>query len=293
MSSVISYRAGVIIAHLPPTWRTAIEGFADWLITAGRAIGTRKLRCGHIRALAEALPAQRPEDLELDDLVGYLAARQWAAETRRSHRSSLVKFFGWLYVSGRRGDNPAALLPTVAVPQAVPRPAPERVLRAALVAADDRARLMVALAAFGGLRRGEIATTRGDNILEDLSEDDDGYSLRVTGKGGRVRIVPLPDGVAHAVLARGEFWTFPGAIDGHLSPSRVGEIVSALMPDNWSAHTLRHRFASAAYAGDRDIRAVQELLGHASVRTTQIYTAVPNGARRAAVRHASAGYYAA
>lgn len=49
----------------------------------------------------------------------------------------------------------------------------------------------------------------------------------------------------------------------------------------WTAHTLRHRFASTAYAGSRDIRTVQELLGHSSVATTQIYTAVPDGSIRA------------
>ena len=59
------------------------------------------------------------------------------------------------------------------------------------------------------------------------------------------------------------------------------------LPDAWTTHTLRHRFASAAYAADRDIRAVQELLGHASVSTTQIYTAIPAEAARRAVASAA------
>ncbi|MCF8605174.1 tyrosine-type recombinase/integrase [Gordonia sp. HY442] len=145
---------------------------------------------------------------------------------------------------------------------------------------------MVSLAAFAGLRRGEIATTRGDQ----LADDYDGPVLRVLGKGGRTRLVPLDAGIAAQIAARGQGWTFPGQIDGHLSPAHVGKIVSRLMPGDWTAHTLRHRFASAAYSDARDIRAVQELLGHASVRTTQIYTAVPDGARRAAVAAAAAGY---
>ena len=73
-----------------------------------------------------------------------------------------------------------------------------------------------------------------------------------------------------------------------IGPSgHVGKIVSRLLPDGWTTHTLRHRFASAAYRADRDIRAVQDLLGHADVRTTQIYTAIPDHARRRACSAAS------
>lgn len=66
------------------------------------------------------------------------------------------------------------------------------------------------------------------------------------------------------------------------APAHVGKLISRTLPAGWTTHTLRHRFASQAYAVDRDIRAVQELLGHASVVTTQIYTAIPDNARRRA-----------
>ena len=65
------------------------------------------------------------------------------------------------------------------------------------------------------------------------------------------------------------------------------KLIARTLPDAWTTHTLRHRFASAAYAADRDIRAVQELLGHASVSTTQIYTAIPAEAARRAVASAA------
>ncbi|WP_022899139.1 tyrosine-type recombinase/integrase, partial [Humibacter albus] len=77
---------------------------------------------------------------------------------------------------------------------------------------------------------------------------------------------------------------FPGRVDGHLSAAYVSKLISRALPEGVTAHPLRHRFASRAYAAERDIRAVQELLGHASVATTQIYTAVPDAAlRRAAL----------
>jgi site-specific recombinase XerD len=63
----------------------------------------------------------------------------------------------------------------------------------------------------------------------------------------------------------------------------VSNVIGSLLADGWTAHTLRHRFASLCYAHERDLRAVQELLGHASITTTQIYTAVPDGAMRDAV----------
>ena len=153
---------------------------------------------------------------------------------------------------------------------------------------------MLALGACAGLRRAEIATCRGDALERDL----DGWSLRVLGKGGRVRRVPLTDDMADQISARGTGWTFQGQVSdgqavlgdrtaGHLSAGRVGELVSELLPNPWTTHTLRHRFASAAYRADRDIRAVQELLGHVSVATTQVYTAVPDDAKRRAARAAS------
>jgi integrase/recombinase XerC len=78
-------------------------------------------------------------------------------------------------------------------------------------------------------------------------------------------------------------WLFPTASDGHLSVHYVGELVDAVLPDGWSMHTLRHRFASRAYRGTRNLRAVQMLLGHESIATTERYTAVDDNEMRAAM----------
>ena len=70
---------------------------------------------------------------------------------------------------------------------------------------------------------------------------------------------------------------------GPITAVRMGEIVGGCLPPGWTCHTLRHRFATAAYAVERDLRAVQDLLGHAKPETTAIYAAVPEGALRSAV----------
>lgn len=114
------------------------------------------------------------------------------------------------------------------------------------------------------------------------TRDVEGDRLRVLGKGGRVRLIPLHPTLLAEISQAPAGWLFPGFTDGHLAPHTVSKNLSALLP-GCSAHQLRHRFASLCYAADRDIRAVQELLGHASVSTTQVYTAVPSGALMSAV----------
>ncbi|GAA1003339.1 tyrosine-type recombinase/integrase [Nocardiopsis tropica] len=213
----------------------------------------------------------------------WLANEGWQPNTRRAAQASLRVFFGWMHATGRRGDNPAAVLPRVRAVMGRPRPCPDLAVKRAMRDAGERELLMLLLGGCVGLRRAEIAACRGDHVEQTFF----GYALKVLGKGGRVRMVPITDDVAEAILARGQGWTFPGQVDGHLSPAYVGKRVSRLLPDGWTTHTLRHRFASAAYLAERDIRAVQELLGHASVATTQIYTAVPDDAKRRAAHAAS------
>lgn len=110
----------------------------------------------------------------------------------------------------------------------------------------------------------------GAGVLEDIK----GQWLRVIGKGGHARMVPLPPHLAARVKRRGEGYVFPGQIDGHLSARRVGELIRECLPAGMTPHQLRHRYATTVYRSSGDIRAVQELLGHARLDTTMIYTAV-------------------
>lgn len=262
--------------NLAMRWSSAVAAFDAHLAAGGRTPATRELRRYHLYRLADDV-ARGPETVATGDLEAWLANPDWSQNTRRSARSSIVSFFRWARVSGLREDDPAETLLSVPGVIGKPRPCPEQALRQALMGADERARLMIALAAGVGLRRSEIAQVRGEHVEDGL----DGPVLRVVGKGGRERLLPIDEDLA-ARLRQRQGWAFPSPTGDHLTPAHVGKIVSRLLPRGWTTHTLRHRFATAAYRADRDIRAVQELLGHASVATTQIYTAIPDDARRRA-----------
>ncbi|WP_419817020.1 tyrosine-type recombinase/integrase [Glaciibacter flavus] len=138
---------------------------------------------------------------------------------------------------------------------------------------------MLRLAHDAGLRRREIALVHSDDVFEDLH----GWSLRVHGKGNKERDVPLTPRLAFELRALPYGWAFPGAIDGHLSPRRVGELAVDVLPSPWTIHTLRHSFATRAYGHESDLFVVQELLGHASPATTRVYVQVQSSKLRSTV----------
>lgn len=252
---------------------------------AGRPESTIGLRTYHVERVMREIEAS-PWALSTEQLVEWLAAQDWAAETRRAYRASLRVFYAWARASGRRADSPADLIPPIKLPRRRPRPAPESYFTDALQAASQREWFMLNLAGVCGLRRGEIARVRRDHVMEDLV----GWTLRVVGKGGHERLVPLPDDLARAILRQPPGWLFPSPKrSGPLTAAHVGVLVSALLPEGWTCHTLRHRCATRAYADRRDLRAVQELLGHAKPETTALYTEVPLDAVRSAVMAARAG----
>ncbi len=267
----------------PMPWKVALPKWEMYLRSVGAPEATISLRIYHGQRLARAFPDGH-QSVTFDALVEWLAGQQWSPNTRRSYRSSLRALWSWLMATGHAKGSPAHLLPPVRVPRARPRPAPEDAYRFALSIADRRARLAIMLAGMCGLRRGEIARAR----REDMEADLIGWVLRVKGKGGHVRLVPLPDEVVTEVERVESGWLFPSSHGGHLTPHHLGKIVSANLPGDLTTHTLRHRCATVAYAGSRDLRAVQELLGHAKPETTAAYTAVPDDAVRRAMLHAAA-----
>ncbi|MFC4127378.1 tyrosine-type recombinase/integrase [Nocardia rhizosphaerae] len=217
-----------------------------------------------------------PWEVGADALIGWAGRQDWKLETRRCFRSSALQFYRWGIEAGRATDNPALRLPRVRPAEPIARPTPEHAYVAAVIGAPPRERLMLRLAAECGMRRGEVSRVHSDDLLQSI----DGWSLIVHGKGGKDRCVPLPDSLAAELRALGAGYAFPGADKGHLSAAWVGKLVTRRLPGNFTMHTLRHRFGTQAYAVDRDILAVQALLGHASPVTTRRYVRVPDASLR-------------
>lgn len=261
----------------PVPWRRSIEGWTDTLKAAGLSAQTIKSRRYKMVHLAALLMPSGPEDVTTEQIVQVFARQQWKPETRKAYRNTISSFFRWLHKSGRRSDDPSLDVPRVKKPHAHPRPCPDRYIAVAMEMATSSERLMIRLGAECGLRRGEIAAVHSDDVVADSA----GRSLIVRGKGDKQRIVPLPDDLACIIMdARG--YLFPGRFGGHVEESYIGDHISRLLPDGYAAHTLRHRFATTAYAATHDLFVVAELLGHESVETTEHYVAMPDGRLREA-----------
>lgn len=212
---------------------------------------------GHVWA---ATPAQA---------AAWLDHPAWAPETRHSRLSALKGLYRWGLRAGLTGTDPTVMLDSVPVPRAVARPCPAPVVERALMTAPRQVAAMLLLAYDCGLRRAEIAGFDLGSV--------DGRVAAVVGKGGHGRLVVVTGRTRAALGPAAAGWAFPAPGGGHLSPDRVGRAVAAALGGGWTAHTLRHAFATRAYERAGDIVAVQQLLGHASVATTQRYIATDLG----------------
>ncbi|HZP21129.1 MAG TPA: tyrosine recombinase XerC [Bauldia sp.] len=148
---------------------------------------------------------------------------------------------------------------------------------------DARNRAVLALLYGSGLRISEaLGLARRD------APASRNAALRVRGKGGKERVVPVLPGVADAIAEYMRLCPYTGPADGPLFLGKRGERLSPRivqremerlrgafgLPDSATPHALRHSFATHLLAAGGDLRAIQELLGHASLSTTQVYTAV-------------------
>lgn len=269
------------MAVIPPEWSRALEDFSAAQRVAGKAPATITLRRDQLSLLARHVQVG-PWEVTTEDLVDWLASREWSQERRRSVRTTLRVFYGWAHRSDWLSHNISEGLPPITAMRPNPRPTPDMVYRRAKLAADQRARLMLRLACEVGMRRAEVAQVHSRDLERDLG----GWSLVVHGKGRRVRVVPLPASLALELQRRPDGWAFPGR-HGHLTPERVGRIIRDLLGDGYTMHGLRHRFATLAYQTDRDVFTLQAVLGHASPETTRRYVQVPSDAMRRMVDQVS------
>lgn len=260
---------------IPEDWRIEADGWLESLKAAGYTNQTLRSRRYKLCKLARDLHTS-PYVVTEADIIHVFAVNNWKPETLKGYRNTIVSFYKYLQHAKLRLDNPAEELPAIRKQRPKPRPCPDRYIYAALQHANEQEVIMIRLAAECGLRRHEIAKVHSNDVICDLL----GKSLIVVGKAGVQRIVPIPEDLAD-IIEQANGYVFPGRWSGHVEESYIGSHISRLLPKGWSAHTLRHRYATTTYAATHDIYVVSKLLGHASVETTQNYTALPESRLRA------------
>lgn len=228
-------------------------------------------------------------------LFDYFAWRSRAGYSPRSNArllSALRAFYAWLRRHGQRTDDPSALLEPPSRPQSLPKALAEREIEALLCAPDletplgVRDRAMLELMYACGLRVSELVELPATalNLRQGV--------LRVTGKGSKERLVPLGEEAQHwleryltqarPLLAGKRALSALFVTAGADAPTRQQfwglvkryAVVAGIDPSRISPHGLRHSFATHLLNHGADLRALQMLLGHASLSTTQIYTLV-------------------
>ncbi|HEY5987168.1 MAG TPA: tyrosine-type recombinase/integrase [Streptosporangiaceae bacterium] len=222
---------------------------------------------------------REPADVNLRDLERF-THRGLAEQTVHNYTSHVKGFYRWMVEAGHLARDPFARVRVPTVHQGPPRALPLEAVARVINYAYSQPRLWVMLwTAYGaGLRCAEVASLR----IEDCDLDPRAPSLRVVGKGRKPRQVAL-----HPVVCDVLTWwlqdrpgsgpvfepeTRPGE---HLCPDYVSELLCGALKAakvRATAHQLRHTFASLILAECEDLRAVQQLLGHASIKSTERYT---------------------
>lgn len=249
--------------HTPTDDPAAIAGWVTSLKARGLSPATLRLYDGYVRRLADHHDLTSVTALQIESWQA--SHTDWKPNTRQCAHKALCSYFRWARRAGVRPDNPTEDFDSIRVPATTGRPLPEAALHAALTAADDTTRLMIMLGAYAGLRRSEIAGLR--------REDLDGDVLKIVGKGGKTRLIPIGGELLTLLQACPPGWIFPHPRwpNDHLIGARIAERVHALLPPGYTVHKLRHRYATRIYERTRDLMALQQLLGHTSVETTRKY----------------------
>lgn len=283
-----------------PAWEDALEGCLGYLATEkSHAVNTQLINRLALESFAAWMeknrPGRAPGDLTVDDIRGFLRAqrveRKLAPASMKMVVVALRHFFSHLKREGLIDHDLLSALDLPRLDRYLPETLSEADVEQFLavelpetpLGLRDRALLEVLYAS--GLRASEIAGLRLENVLREEK------LLRVIGKGNRERLVPVGEKAVAAIdrwLARGRPHLvkpktggelFLGEHGRHLTTARIWQIVqemaklSGLKKKIWP-HLLRHSFATHLLSHGADLRAIQEMLGHASLATTQIYTHV-------------------
>ena len=268
----------------------SIADFLAMLATERGAARNTVLAYGRDLEQAEELIGTRLEDAQPAQLARL--GQGWsslAPATLARKVSALRQFFGFLVDEGLREDDPTHALPRPATRRPLPKILSHAEVEALFATAEEEARgnapLAVRMLALlemlygSGLRATELVSLPLSAVPRDAP------FLTVTGKGGHARMVPVSQRADTALkrwlALRGSdsAWLFPSR-RGHISRVRLFQLLKALAvhadlaPEKLSPHVLRHAFATHLLEGGADLRALQTLLGHADISTTQIYTHV-------------------
>jgi integrase/recombinase XerC/integrase/recombinase XerD len=273
------------------SWQAALARFDDWQLARGMGEKTRRAYGVDLAQLAEWASGRdlEPRALthrELRHFAGVVSEGGAMKSTVARKLAAIRTFYRHLVERGELEANPAELvsspkkdsyLPKVLKPAEVAELL-ERIPGSTPLDLRDRALLELAYAA--GLRAEELVN------LDVRSLDADAEEVRVEGKGGRTRVVPVGEHAWRALdryLARGRTVLNSGESEA-LFLSKTGRRLSTsdvrrrlrlqTRRAGISPHTLRHSFATHLLEGGADLRAIQELLGHSSISTTQTYTRV-------------------
>lgn len=271
--------------------RTAISRFLEMM--AAEAGASRNTLLAYANDLHGASELLGGELAQADIAAIERLAREWAPLRRATvsrKASALRRFFAFLINEGDRADDPSKGLPRPSAERGLPKvlgradvdalfEALERRRETAPGAASDRLSALFELLYGSGLRATELVSLPRNAVRGDRP------FLILAGKGGKERLVPLSP-KAQAAVARHALnvpasarFLFPSG-HKHLSRVRLFQLVRALgaeagiPPERISPHVLRHAFATHLLEGGADLRAVQAMLGHADIATTEIYTHV-------------------
>ena len=252
-----------------------ITEWCEWYRAGDASEQTIRGRRYHLLRLARRNP-----DLlavtELDLIRFMQSVDHIKPSSRKALTNSIRMFYKWAHRTGRMDHDPTVGLRRIKVPAGVPKPISEVAFAQALKAADEETRLMLLLGGYAGCRLSEIAAVHSGDITD--------QGLLIEGKGRKERLVPIHPRLADALVGI-DGWAFPSPIrEGqHVGHDYVASRLERVIPAPWTAHSLRHRFGTMTYRACKDIRVVQQLMGHSSIQTTAGYTLVDDDALAAAV----------
>lgn len=281
-----------------------IDAFLEMMAVERAAAANTLKNYGRDLGRFAAFASSRQESLETagaNDIAAWLdvlEAEGLAASTAALKVSALRQFYQFLYTEGYRADNPTTSIDRPKTRRPLPKVLTSEEVTALFEAAERmegpkglRMMAMLEILYSAGLRVSELvglplgAFRKGERLLI------------ITGKGGKERLAPLTERAQEAAAAylscRETFlekkgsrnttspWFFPSrGKSGHITAARFAQMLkdlaveASVLPSKVSPHVLRHAFATHLLEGGADLRSVQQMLGHADITTTQIYTHV-------------------